>query len=127
VTTPSNARAMVDSVKALLGLADKDRASAALKSAIGLHVSSLSGGDSMTADERKQMLEHLQSAHEAVTGSRMDIKLAPTTIRELETALREIGFSRSQARDSPPMALRLRRLGMRRWSRRASPLTCWAT
>lgn len=101
VTSPSNVLAKVDGIKGLLALADKDAALAAVVGAIGLHMQSMAGGDSPTADERAGMLAHLQDAHQALAGSRMPagLKSAPTTIRELETALRELGFSRSQATD----------------------------
>lgn len=101
VTSPSNALAKVDGIKALLAVAEKDTALGAVVSAITLHTQCMSGGDSPTADERAQMLAHLQDAHHALSGSRMPagLKAAPTTIREMETALRELGFSRSQATD----------------------------
>ena len=101
VTSPSNAMAKVDSIKGLLAMAEKDTALGAVVSAIALHTQSMSGGDSPTADERSQMLTHLQDAHQALSGTRMPpgLKSAPTTIREMETALRELGFSRSQATD----------------------------
>ncbi len=110
VNSPSNTLARVDGIKGLLALADKDAALGAVVSAIALHAQSMSGGDSSaanaarfreTAEERAQMLTHLQDAHHALSGSRMPagLKAAPTTIREMETALRELGFSRSQATD----------------------------
>ena len=101
VNSPSNTLARVDGIKGLLAMAEKDTALGAVVSAITLHTQCMSGGDSPTADERARMLAHLQDAHHALSGSRMPagLKAAPTTIREMETALRELGFSRSQATD----------------------------
>lgn len=101
VTSPSNTLAKIESIKSVMALADRDRAVNGARAALMLHTASLNGGDSPTADERTELLTHLQDVHEALTGARMpaDVKVTPTTIREMEVALREIGFSRSMAAD----------------------------
>lgn len=101
VKWPSNDLAMVDSVKGILSIVDKESASRAVASAINLHVQTMSANDSPTSEERATILTHLQDAHEHLTGTRMPkaMKSAPPqTIREFEKTLREIGFSNSQAR-----------------------------
>lgn len=99
VTFPSNKVARLDSVKSVLASANHDDAAKALQAAIGLHLTTMSGGDSATAEERAQMLKHLQDAHEALTGRRMPkgLKARPQTIREFEASLREMGYSNADA------------------------------
>lgn len=101
VTSPSNGRAQIDTVKGLLGLADKDKAAAAVKSALALHAASMRGSDSPTAAERSDMLTHLQDAHEAITGRRMPdgMKAAPASADEMKAELRALGLSEKQAAD----------------------------
>lgn len=100
VDDPSNARSLILQVKALLQVTDSDAASAALGKALSLHAACMSGGDAPTAEERAQFLGHLQDAHEHLTGRRSPagLKSAPTTVREMEEALRDAGLPRSQAR-----------------------------
>jgi hypothetical protein len=93
-------RAISDEVKTVLALADKDKATEAVRSALSMCVSFLMGGDAPTSDERKQMIDALQSAHQALTGSAFEMKVRPNTIREFETLLREkLAFSTVEARD----------------------------
>lgn len=107
VDEPSNAlsridefkRAVTDEVKAVLALADKDKATEALRAALTMCGSFLTGGDAPTADERKQMIDALQTAHQALTGSAFEMKVKPSSVREFETMLREkLSFTNSEAR-----------------------------
>lgn len=100
VNFPANKQAQITSVKSVMANADKETATKAIASAIMLHRATMSGSDSPTAEERAQMLAHLQDGHQALTGARMPAgcKSLPQTIRELETTLREMGFSNSEAR-----------------------------
>jgi HK97 family phage prohead protease len=99
VTFPSNNLARVDQVKSVLAIADHEAASEALAEALKLFVATMSGGDSPTVEERAQMLKHLQDSHEALAGRRMPrgLKARPTTIREFEVSLRDVGFSNAEA------------------------------
>lgn len=101
VTSPSNALARVEHVKALSGLVNPEKAAASLALAMGIHRDSLSGGNSPNAEQRSQIMQHMQDAHEYLTGMRLPVGMksaAPTTLRELEEALREMGFSNTLAR-----------------------------
>lgn len=99
VRDPSNEAAMVMSMKSVLAHADHAGAVAAVKAAIALHRSTTAGGDSMTADERAQMHEHLQNAHKCLTGTAMKFADRPETIRDFEQFLRDEGkFSNRMAR-----------------------------
>lgn len=109
VDSPSNAltrvdqikSAMMDEIKELMKNADVTKATAATVAAIVLHRATMSGNDSPTADERNQLLTHLQDIHEALTGQRTPagMKSAPKTVREFENFLRdECKFSHAQAR-----------------------------
>lgn len=99
VGDPSNTEALATQFKTLMQHADVDAATRACGAAMMLHRSSMSGGDAPTKDERSQLLQHLGDIHEALTGSRepKGFKAVPSTLREFEDALREIGFSRTQA------------------------------
>lgn len=102
VKSPSNGMARVAEVKGLLAIADRDTASKAVASAIGVHLASMAGGDSPTAEERAAMLRHLQNAHEALTGRPMPIgmKVKPETIREFQAIIKTMmNLSNSEARD----------------------------
>jgi len=99
VDTPSNAESLVLQVKAQGVIMDKDRVTAGLAALMAMHQDCLAGGNAPTADQRAQMMSHLQDLHEMMTGSRtpMGMKAAPTNRRECEDALRDAGFTRSQA------------------------------
>ena len=99
VGDPSNTEAVATQFKTLMQHADVSTATRAAGAALILHRSSMTGGDAPTKDERDQMLGHLHDIHEALTGDRMPkgMKSVPNTLRELEDALREMGFSRTQA------------------------------
>lgn len=102
VDDPSNADALITQVKAVAGLIDKDRARASIAALAALHQSTLTGGAAPTAGQRAEMLSHLRDLHEIAVGEPMPdtgTKAVPSTLREFEAALREIGFSHSQARD----------------------------
>lgn len=76
VDDPSNALARVTELKRRSGGEYKAtiQTTAAIQSmadALGIHQASLKGNDAPTADERQQLLTHLQDAYEALTGSRM--------------------------------------------------------
>lgn len=101
VDTPSNAQSLVLQVKAQGVLFDKDRATASISALMALHAASMSGSNAPTAAQRAEMLSHMEDVHEILTGQRapsLGTKAVPTTIREFEGTLREIGFSNSQAR-----------------------------
>jgi HK97 family phage prohead protease len=92
--------AVHDEMKAVLAIGDKDKAVEAVRAALALHNTCLSGGDAPTADERKQMIDVLQSAHQALTGQTYEMKVKPNTIREFEAMLREqLALSNAEARD----------------------------
>ena len=104
VGDPSNAQAIVDEVKARRP-SDETRATsapgtatAAVAKAIALHRACMAGGDSPTADERGQLLDHLQDAHEALTGQRMpDGVKAIRTERDVADLLAEMGLPAERA------------------------------
>lgn len=100
VDDPSNADALITGVKSVGVTFDRDRATAAIAACMALHSAAMGGGNSPTAGQRAEFLAHLQDAHEAMTGHRMPmgVKATPTTLREFEAALREMGLSHSQAR-----------------------------
>lgn len=99
VRDPSNPRALVDSVKAVLAVADHQAACKSVAACIALHRSTMSASDSPTADERAQMLQHLKDAHKALTGADMPAGMKSiTTLREIEIYLRDGGFSNTEAR-----------------------------
>lgn len=109
VDEPSNAltrvdelkAAVLDELKATLKVANIEAASKSLAAAMALHAESMAGQNSPNADQRAAFLNHLQDAHEAVTGQRCPpgMKSMPTTIREFETWLREsFKLSNAQAR-----------------------------
>ena len=103
VRDPSNAQAriaqiksQVDELKALMRNVDHQGALDATKAAIRLHRSTMTGGDAPTADERRQLGDHLQTIHTCLTGSAM--KGRPDTIRAFEGLLRDAGFTVREAR-----------------------------
>lgn len=101
VDDPSNADAIITQVKAVSGLVDRDRARASLAALAALSRDTLSGGNAPTAAQRAEMMSHLGDLHQIALGEPMPdfgTKAAPTTIREFESALREMGLSNSQAR-----------------------------
>ncbi|MCG0995295.1 HK97 family phage prohead protease [Acetobacter indonesiensis] len=76
VDDPSNALARVTELKRRSGAEYKTtiQATAAIQAvgnALKIYQASLKGSDAPTADERQQLLTHLQDAYEALTGSRM--------------------------------------------------------
>lgn len=77
VDDPSNALARVTELKTRAGWKSVSAPGAAIRavsSAIALHQAVLSGGDAPTAQERADILEHMQIAHEALTGQRVPIE-----------------------------------------------------
>jgi HK97 family phage prohead protease len=106
VSDPCNTEAQIREIKSslmktLLASGDHAAAKDAVAAAILLHSEHLTKGNSPTSDERAQLLTHLQDAHEALTGQRMPhgMKSAPTTIREFEAAMRELGYSNAKAKE----------------------------
>lgn len=76
VDDPSNALSRVTELKArgaFKGISSPGDAAQAVSSAIALHQSVLGGGDAPTAQERADLLELLQKAHEALTGQRIQL------------------------------------------------------
>jgi len=79
VDDPSNAASRVTDMKRRferLGLKVAmlpDKATAEIAAAIGLHQASLKGGHPPTQEECDTMLQHLQAAHEALTGAPLAI------------------------------------------------------
>ena len=76
VDDPSNALARVTDLKRRMGGEFKSTiqttaAMQALEAALGIYQKSLQGNDAPTAEERQQLLTHLQDAYEALTGKRM--------------------------------------------------------
>ncbi|WP_143296357.1 HK97 family phage prohead protease [Acetobacter okinawensis] len=76
VDDPSNALARVTDLKRRMGGEFKSTiqttvAMQALEAALGIYQKSLQGNDAPTAEERQQLLTHLQDAYEALTGTRM--------------------------------------------------------
>lgn len=76
VDDPSNALARVTNLKRRMGGEFKSTiqttaAVQALEAALGIYQKSLQGNDAPTAEERQQLLVHLQDAYEAMTGKRM--------------------------------------------------------
>jgi HK97 family phage prohead protease len=101
VRDPANEGARIDQVKTLLTLVDHATASKAVAAAIALHSATTVGNDSPTAEERAQLLAHLQEAHRALTGQSMPagVKALPLTLREFEALIREMtGASNTLAR-----------------------------
>ncbi|GAB6842368.1 hypothetical protein HNR00_003576 [Methylorubrum rhodinum] len=102
VDDPSNADAIITQVKAVHGFVDRDRARASIAALAALHQATLSGGNAPTAGQRAELMSHLRDLHEIAVGEPMaeiGTKAVPSTLREFESALREIGFSHAQARD----------------------------
>jgi HK97 family phage prohead protease len=99
VRDPSNPDAQISQVKAVMAQADHAACLAAVKAALALHSSTMTGGDSPTADERAQMGDHLRAAHRALTGEEPKAATRPDTIRDFEALLRDVGYSNRLARD----------------------------
>ncbi len=97
VTSPSNAQAQVEHVKSTLALIERDRVAPVVRRALALTQASLSGGDSPTKQEREELVASLLEIDE-LFGPPEGVKSAPETIRGLEKALRELGYSNSRAR-----------------------------
>ena len=95
--------ANVDNLKSTMALVERDKVAPVVAKTIGLYQSTLTGGNSPTAEQRAELFEALCDINEAVTGERMPpgVKSSPQTLREWENALRELGISRSRA---PAMA-----------------------
>lgn len=100
VNEPSNSEANILNIKSVLAMGGVDTAARAVAAAIGVHHSTMNGGDAPTAEERQTLMAHLQEAHKALTGQEYaGMKSAPKTTREFEAMLREeFGFSNTQAR-----------------------------
>lgn len=76
VADPSNAMSLVTEMRSRVGMHFRStsmpaKAADAVASAIALHRSTLAGSNSPSAEQRAEMLDHLQTAHEALTGERM--------------------------------------------------------
>jgi hypothetical protein len=99
VDTPSNAQSLVLQVKAQLSVVDSDRARSGIAALMALHTRAMTGQASPTAADRAEFLSHLQDLQDAVGGPLLEggTKSAPTNRRECEDALRDAGFTRSQA------------------------------
>ncbi|WP_232629150.1 HK97 family phage prohead protease [Methylobacterium sp. Leaf118] len=101
VDTPSNAQSLVLQVKAQSVIVDSDRARAGIAALMALHQRSMTGHAAPTTADRAEFLSHLQDLQDAMGGPLPDAgtKAVPTTIREFEATLRDVGFSHAQARD----------------------------
>lgn len=102
VDDPSNADAIITQVKAVTGFVDRDRARASIAALAALHQATLSGGNAPTVGQRAELMSHLRDLHEIAVGEPMPeigTKALPVTLREFEAALREMGYSHTQARD----------------------------
>ncbi len=99
VDTPSNAQSLVLQVKAQGIMFDQDRARAGIASLMALHERAMTGHAAPTAADRAEFLSHLQDLQDAVGGPAPErgTKTVPSTQRECEDALRDAGFTRSQA------------------------------
>jgi HK97 family phage prohead protease len=88
VGDPSNPLARVDNMKSILVQADQQAACDAIANAMQLHRDATTGGNSPTVEQRSAMMDHLQAAHMALTGSPLPrgMKSAPT-LREAEAAI----------------------------------------
>ncbi|GAN68322.1 phage head maturation protease [Acetobacter orleanensis NRIC 0473] len=115
VDDPSNALARVAELKRSGGREVKatlntTAAQAALEQALKIFHASLQGNDAPTADERQQLLAHLQDAYEALTGNRMPegMKAAmsspsfkmPQELSEVLVTLRSVSGAAMLAPDS---------------------------
>lgn len=106
VSEPANQAALIDGIKSIMANADRGAATSAIVSAMQLHQDCMSGGDAPTADERAQMMQHLQDAHMALTGQPMPngMKNKPAMLRQFEDWLQDAArrdgfqFSNSEAR-----------------------------
>lgn len=101
VDDPANALARVTDLKSRMGWKATSAPGAAIQavaSAIALHRSVLGGGDAPTAQERAALLEHLQSAHEALTGQRVPVE-AKNLLADLAGILPGFGVKASGASD----------------------------
>lgn len=105
VDDPSNAMALNDEFKRrhpdegdTKATSAPGAATGAVAKAIALHRACMAGGDSPTADERSQLLGHLQDAHEALTGQRMpDGVKALRTERDVADLFAEMGIAPERA------------------------------
>lgn len=101
VADPSNPQARIQEMKSIMLQADQQAACDAVAAAMQVHRDSMSGGNSPTVEQRSVLMQHLQTAHMALTGSPLPrgMKSAPT-LREAEAAIREMfGLSNAQARE----------------------------
>ncbi len=79
VDDPCNTLALIREVKSRVegkAISSPTAATTAIAAAIKLHQAALKGGDAPTAEERAKLLQHLQDAHEAMTGSPLSLKTA---------------------------------------------------
>jgi hypothetical protein len=100
VSDPSHQDARIDGMKSIMVQADQQAACDAIGQAMQLHRDALSGGNSPNAEQRQKFMEHLQTAHMALTGSPMPRGMKNTpTLREAETAIGMMfGISNAQVR-----------------------------
>ncbi|MBB2164332.1 HK97 family phage prohead protease [Gluconacetobacter sp. 1b LMG 1731] len=93
VDDPSNALSRVTELKGRMGWKATSAPGVAIQAvanAIALHQSVLGGGDAPTAQERADLLEHMQAAHEALTGQRVPIE-AKSLLADLAAILPSLG------------------------------------
>ncbi|OUJ05355.1 head protein [Acetobacter malorum] len=119
VDDPSNALARVaelkrSGVREMKATMNATAAQSALEDALKIFHASLQGNDAPTADERQQLLMHLQDAYEALTGSRMPegMKAAisaasfkmPDDLRGVLATIRSVSGGPAEAKNSllPP-------------------------
>lgn len=119
VDDPSNALARVAELKRSGGREMKatmnaTAAQSALEDALKIFHASLQGSDAPTADERQQLLTHLQDAYEALTGNRMPEGMKssiyavsfkmPEDLRDALVTLRSVSGGPAQAKNGllPP-------------------------
>lgn len=98
---PSNAASLVLQVKSQGLILDPDRIRAGVSALMALHEHCLIGDVVPSAADRAEIHSHLEDLQSALAGqvAETGTKSAPTTIREVEAALRDAGCSIKQARD----------------------------
>jgi HK97 family phage prohead protease len=101
VDTPSNARSLVLQVKAQGLIVDHERVASGIHALLELHDEFFSGDGAPSAADRATFRSHLEELQTAMSGAipETGTKSAPSTIREVEAALRDAGFSIKQSRD----------------------------
>jgi HK97 family phage prohead protease len=101
VRDPSNALARIDGLKSTAPPPNVEGATNSVAAALLVHRNSMSGSGGPTADQRAALLNHLQDAHQHLTGKRLpdSMKSLPATLRAFESWIRdEFGVSHAMAR-----------------------------